>query len=57
MVAIGCLLPFVLMIVGALAGAAVGGTHAGLIGMIAGIALGIVGAIAMVWGLARAEKG
>ncbi len=55
MIAIGCLLPFVLMIAGALAGAALGGTHAGMIGLIAGLAIGVVAAVAMVWGLARVE--
>ncbi|HUC16616.1 MAG TPA: hypothetical protein VMA37_02895 [Acetobacteraceae bacterium] len=56
MIGLGCLLPFALMIVGALIGAAVGGSHAGLVGLIAGFAVGIVGAAGLVWGLARAEN-
>jgi hypothetical protein len=56
MIAIGCLLPFVLMIAGALLGAAYGGTHAGMIGLVAGLVLGIAGAIGMIWAFARAEN-
>jgi hypothetical protein len=56
MIGLGCLLPFALMIVGALIGAAMGGSHAGLVGLIAGFVVGILAAAGLVWGLARAEK-
>jgi hypothetical protein len=57
MTALGCLVPFVLMIAGSAIGAAVGGTHGGVVGLIAGLALGVVIGAGLFWALARVERG
>lgn len=56
MTALGCLLPFVLMIAGAAIGAAVGGGHGGIVGAIAGLVLGAVIGGGLFWTLARIER-
>jgi hypothetical protein len=45
MPALGCLIPFVLLIVGAAAGGAIGGTRAAVWGGAAGFAIGLLGAL------------
>lgn len=56
MTALGCLLPFGLLIAGAVIGALVGGEQGGMIGLIAGFAVGIVLSVGLVWGLAQLER-
>jgi len=56
MAALGCMVPFVLMIIGAFVGAAIGGNHAGGIGLVVGLGLGVLAAGGMFWGLARLER-
>jgi hypothetical protein len=45
MPAIGCLIPFVLLIVGAGIGGAIGGTTVAIWGGVAGFAIGLAGAL------------
>jgi outer membrane lipoprotein SlyB len=45
LLAIGCFVPIVLVVVGAVVGSAVGGTHAAILGIVAG---GVTGAAAMI---------
>ena len=56
MLAIGCIVPFVLMLAGAGIGAAIGGDRGGLIGLVAGFLIG--GAIVAValWTFERARN-
>ena len=57
MLAIGCIVPFVLMLAGAGIGAAFGGDRGGLIGLVAGF---LIGAAAMgigLWTFERARNG
>ena len=56
MVAIGCLLPFVLLLAGAAVGGVLGGTQGGLWGGGAGLAIGLVGALTMVRSFSRARN-
>jgi hypothetical protein len=53
MLALGCLAPFVLMIVGAGIGAGLGGAHGGTVGVIAGFVAGCVIAAGLMWGMGR----
>jgi hypothetical protein len=50
MLAIGCFIPLLLGIGGGVAGAAIGGTHAGIIGAVAGIVVGAALMLVMLWG-------
>jgi hypothetical protein len=56
MFAIGCLIPFVLLGIGAVAGGLLGGTNAGLWGGAGGFVVGVV-AMAAVLGLFERAKG
>jgi len=53
MAAVGCLIPFVLMIAGAAAGGVVSGGHDAILGGVAGAAIGLVAMIALLWGFER----
>lgn len=53
MLAIGCLLPLILVIAGSGIGAALGSTAGGVWGGIAGFVLGCAGFLGMMWGLER----
>jgi len=53
MVALGCLIPIVLIIAGAGAGGAIGGSHAAMLGAIAGATIGAIAMVAMLWGFER----
>jgi hypothetical protein len=55
--AIGCLIPFVLLIVGAATGAMWGGTTYGIWGAAAGFAIGIVGMLLVMRAFERARDG
>jgi hypothetical protein len=57
MLAIGCLLPFALMVVGAVAGAYAGGAHGGVLGLLAGLVGGVVIVLAGLWGFDRLRGG
>jgi len=46
MPALGCLIPFVLLIVGACIGGAIGGTTYAIWGGVAGFVIGVAGAVA-----------
>ncbi|MGA8191774.1 MAG: hypothetical protein WB902_00190 [Acetobacteraceae bacterium] len=53
MIAIGCFLPLVLLILGGIIGVAIGTTTAGLWGAGAGFVIGCIALIAMLWGFDR----
>jgi hypothetical protein len=53
MVALGCLIPIVLIIAGAAAGGAIAGSHAAMLGAIAGAVIGAIAMVAMLWGFDR----
>lgn len=50
MLAIGCLIPLVLMAVGAVGGWAIGGQRGSIIGAVAGAAIGGAAMVALAWG-------
>jgi hypothetical protein len=51
--AVGCLIPIVLIIAGAVAGTAIGGQHDAIIAAVAGGVIGIAAMIALLWGWER----
>jgi hypothetical protein len=53
MLAVGCLLPLVLMIAGAAVGGIVGGSHDTIWGGLAGAIIGTAGMLALVWGFEK----
>ncbi len=53
MLAVGCLIPFVLMLAGAFAGAVIGSGHAAVIGEVAGGFIGTIAMIALLMGFER----
>ena len=53
MMAVGCLIPMVLMIGGAVVGGVAGGTHAAILGLVAGGAIGGAAMAALLWGFER----
>ena len=53
MVAVGCLVPIVLVIAGAALGGVIEGSHAAMLGAIAGAVVGAVAMIAVLWGFDR----
>lgn len=53
MLAIGCLIPIVLMIAGATVGGVVSGGHDAAWGALAGAAIGLAAMIALLWGFER----
>jgi hypothetical protein len=53
MVAVGCLIPIVLIIAGAAAGGITAGSHAAMLGAIAGAIIGAVAMIGVLWGFDR----
>jgi hypothetical protein len=55
--ALGCLIPFALMIVGAAMGGVAGGTMPAVWGGVAGFAIGLVGALLALRLLSRARRG
>jgi hypothetical protein len=57
MPAIGCLVPFVLLIVGAAIGGTLGGTTFAIWGSVAGFAIGLLGALAALRLFERARDG
>jgi hypothetical protein len=56
MVAIGCFIPFVLMLAGAGIGAATGGDRGGLIGLVAGFLIGAAAMGTALWAFERARN-
>ena len=50
MLAVGCLIPLLLGIGGGVAGALIGGTHAGVLGARGGVVVGTGLMLAMLWG-------
>jgi hypothetical protein len=58
MLAIGCIIPVVLMVGGAVGGAALGGTHDAVWGGIAGAVCGTIalGALLWAWGRIRVRR-
>jgi O-antigen/teichoic acid export membrane protein len=54
--ALGCVIPFVLTIVGAGIGGMWGGSHGGIWGAVAGLMIGIVAMFAAWWGFERARN-
>jgi hypothetical protein len=56
MPAIGCLIPFVLLIVGAAIGGVIGGTTLAIWGGVAGFAIGLVGALLALRAFERARN-
>ena len=57
MLALGCLVPVVLTMLGAALGAYFGGAHGGLLGVLAGLVGGVVITLAGLWTLDRARDG
>jgi hypothetical protein len=55
MPAIGCLAPFVLLIVGAAIGGAIGGSTFAIWGSVAGFAIGLLGALLLLRAFERAR--
>ena len=53
MVALGCLVPIVLIVAGAAAGGVIAGSHAALLGAIAGAVVGAVAMVGVLWGFDR----
>jgi hypothetical protein len=53
MLAVGCLIPIVLMIAGAAAGGVIAGTHAAMLGAIAGAVIGVAAMLGILWGFDR----
>jgi hypothetical protein len=53
MLAVGCLIPFVLMLAGAFAGGVIGSGHAGVIGAVTGGVIGTIAMIALLMGFER----
>jgi len=53
MLAVGCLIPLVLIVVGGAAGWAIGGQHDELVGAAGGGVIGVAAMIALVWGWER----
>lgn len=53
MVAVGCLVPLVLIIAGAAAGGVIAGSHAAMLGAIAGAVIGAIAMIGLLWGFDR----
>ena len=53
MLAVGCLIPIVLMIAGAVVGGVVSGGHDAVWGGLAGAAIGLVAMLALLWGFER----
>ncbi len=51
--AIGCLIPLVLIVAGALAGGVFGSTHAAILGAVAGGVIGTIAMIALLMGFER----
>jgi hypothetical protein len=51
--AVGCLIPLVLLVVGAAAGWAFGGQHGSILGAVGGGIVGTVAMIALLWGWDR----
>jgi hypothetical protein len=56
MLAIGCLIPVILAIVGGAVGFAIGSSAAGLWGGAAGFAVGLAALVAVVWAFEREKK-
>lgn len=56
MAALGCLLPFVLLFAGAILGGLSGSTSDGLWGGVAGLAVGVVGMLVVLWLFSRARE-
>ncbi len=54
--ALGCVIPFVLTIIGAGVGGMWGGSHGGIWGAVAGLVIGIVAMFAVLWGFERARN-
>jgi hypothetical protein len=54
--ALGCLIPFVLTILGAAVGGVWGGSRGGIWGAVAGLVIGIVAMFAAFWGFERARN-
>ena len=57
MAVIGCLPPFILLIVGAGIGFAIGGTTTGIWGAIAGFVVGLIGTVVLLKAFLRARGG
>ncbi len=53
MMAVGCLIPIVLIIAGAAVGGIIDGNHAAVLGALAGAAIGVVAMIGLLWGFDR----
>ncbi len=56
MLAVGCLIPVILAIVGGAVGFALGSTAAGLWGGAAGFAVGVAALVTLVWAFEREKK-
>jgi len=56
MLAIGCLIPVILAIIGGAIGFALGSTAAGLWGGAAGFGVGVTALVAVVWAFEREKK-
>jgi hypothetical protein len=53
MVALGCLIPIVLIIAGAAAGGVINGSHDAMLGATAGAVIGALAMIGILWGFDR----
>ncbi len=56
MLAVGCLIPFVLVAGGALAGGALGGGHDAVVGALLGCVAGVIAMIAVIWGIEQISR-
>ena len=56
MLAVGCLIPFVLIARGALAGGAIGGGHNVIMGGLIGCAAGVIAMIVLIWGIEQISR-
>lgn len=56
MPALGCLIPFVLLLAGMAAGWAIGGRHDAFLGAVAGAAIGVAAILALLWWWGRLRE-
>lgn len=56
MLALGCLMPLVLLVVGALLGSAIAGQHGGIWGSIIGFASGVGILLGLLWAMQRIRR-
>jgi hypothetical protein len=56
MLAVGCLIPFILVAGGAVAGGVIGGGQGVIVGGLTGGAAGVIAMIAVIWGIEQINR-